>query len=567
MHISKHMHACDRYNFSTLAASIQMATLQLTKESHKDPAKFRITYEDANRVLGEKKTWARADGPALKTLSKVAIIGGGFGGIAAAMRFKKQMKEEDFVIFEKHDQFGGTWWANTYPGCASDIPALWYSFYDELNKNWSELQPPQYEMEEYILQVVKKYKLEEKARCKSAIEKFVWDDENSEWVLHGVNLENGQAIEHRSKIVALARGGLVMPNQFRAKGLENFKGVYMHSALFNHDVSFKGKKVVVIGNGCSGNQLVPALVKDYEPESVVQIVRSKHYIMPPLPSALHKLYQLLLFSRIGLVIVRLLIVFGAELRYPMYAGDGFFARLIRRACTRASLRYMNKYCPDEYKQYIIPDYKIGCKRIIFDKYYMPILRDSRLRIQGGDISHIEEHGVVMKDGTKVPADIIVACTGYDIKENALSAKIIGRNGKDVGELWDEEGGISAYETTMIKGCPNMFLVAGPNSATGHASVVMALENCCSYIMKVTQPILAGKYASVEVLPKAYDNWFVTVQKKLSTAVFGTKFGGCVSWYTEEGVNLTAYPWSQIVYWWRMNHPKWNELVYEKPKQK
>ena len=113
----------------------------------------------------------------------------------------------------------------------------------------------------------------------------------------------------------------------------------------------------------------------------------------------------------------------------------------------------------------------------------------------------------------------------------------------------------------------MFLVAGPNSATGHASVVMAIENCCSYIMKVTQPILAGKYASVEVLPKAYDNWFVTVQKKLSTAVFGTKFGGCVSWYTEEGVNLTAYPWSQIVYWWRMNHPKWNELVYEKPKQK
>lgn len=543
-----------------------MATVQLTRESHKNPEKFRISIDDASAILGDEKKWPRAAGAPVKTLSRVAIVGAGFGGIAAAMRFRKDLKEEDFVIFEKHKEFGGTWWANTYPGCASDIPAVWYSFSDELNKNWSELQPPQYEMEEYILRVVQKHRLAEKARCSTAIEKFVWDGARAEWVLHGVDLNTGRALEHRAQIVALARGGLVMPNHVKVSGLDRFQGAYMHLALFDHTVDFEGKNVVVIGNGCSGNQLVPALLQEYQPASLVQIVRSKHYVMPPLPSALHRLYQLLSFSRLGLMIVRLLIVFGAELRFPMYAGDGFFARLVRRAATRQSLRYMNKYCPDEYKPHLIPDYKIGCKRIIFDKYYMPSLRDPRLRIQGGDISHVDEHAVVMQDGTRIPADIIVACTGYDIVKNHLLADIIGKNGVNVREMWDEEGGVTAYETILVKHCPNMFHLAGPNSATGHASVVMAIENGCSYIMKVCKPILNGKYAAVEPQPQAYDRWFQVVQQSLSKAVFGTKFGGCVSWYAKDGVNFTAYPWSQAVYWWRMNHPKWNELMFTRKKQ-
>ncbi|OVF11310.1 putative acetate kinase [Clavispora lusitaniae] len=42
---------------------------------------------------------------------------------------KKKFDLDDFVVFEKHMQWGGTWWANSYPGCASDIPASWYSIF------------------------------------------------------------------------------------------------------------------------------------------------------------------------------------------------------------------------------------------------------------------------------------------------------------------------------------------------------------------------------------------------------------------------------------------------------
>ena len=50
----------------------------------------------------------------------------------------------------------------TLTGCASDIPALWYSFSFALTSNWSRVQPPQYEMEEYILRVAEQFKLKRK---------------------------------------------------------------------------------------------------------------------------------------------------------------------------------------------------------------------------------------------------------------------------------------------------------------------------------------------------------------------------------------------------------------------
>jgi heterodisulfide reductase subunit A-like polyferredoxin len=115
-----------------------MSVVTITKQSHKDPAKFRVKYEDSKAVIGPGHEVRKNEKlPVIETASNVAIIGGGFSGIASAMRCVDKLKETDFVIFEKYDNFGGTWYANTYPGCASDIPALWYSFSNELNTSWS----------------------------------------------------------------------------------------------------------------------------------------------------------------------------------------------------------------------------------------------------------------------------------------------------------------------------------------------------------------------------------------------------------------------------------------------
>ena len=67
----------------------------------------------------------------------IAIIGAGFSGLGTAIRLRQQ-GIEDFVVLERHDDVGGTWWANTYPGCACDVPSHLYSFSFAPNPDWSQ---------------------------------------------------------------------------------------------------------------------------------------------------------------------------------------------------------------------------------------------------------------------------------------------------------------------------------------------------------------------------------------------------------------------------------------------
>lgn len=542
-----------------------MSTVTLKKVSHTEPQHFRIRYNDAQKVLGPARSVPENDElPTLKSSSKVAVIGAGFAGIGVGINLIKDLAEQDFVIFEKHRNFGGTWWANTYPGCASDIPALWYSYFRELNSNWSRIQPPQYEMEEYILLVVEKYQLRDHAKFGTVITKAHWDDNAQVWELSGRNLDNGQKFVHIARVLASCQGGLVVPKQLQAKGLDDFQGVYMHLGIWNHDVDFKNKRVVVVGNGCSANQVVPALLKDYEVKSIFQISRSRHYIMPPLPWLVYFFYRLLSFSRFGLVFVRWVVATVAESRFPLFKGNVFLAKVVAWINRTVSLHYMRK-APAKYHDMIIPEFKIGCKRLIFDHNYIPSLHDPRLSLTNHEIDHFTKDSIILTDGTEVKADIVVACTGYDIPQSFFGYDIIGRNGFSLNELWHKQG-VSAYKTVLPRNCPNFFFIGGPNSATGHSSVVLAIENGCAYFKKVAGKVLDGTYASVTVKDEVYDNWFTTVQKELSQAVFGSPFGGCTSWYRQDGVNSTVYPWSQIQYWWTMRHPSWKDLDVVKPKE-
>lgn len=526
-----------------------MSTVKLAKASHLDAEKYRIKHEDAMRVLGpDAYLPIDKEKPVISSESKLALIGAGFGGLAASLACKQQMKTDDFVVFDKHYQWGGTWWANVYPGCASDIPALWYSIFSELNKNWSDLRPPQYEMEEYILEVVKKHDLNKHARFGTAVFKTEWLEDEGKWLIHASNVKTGQRFEHKASIILSCQGGLVYPIQLKAPGLDDkFKGKYMHSALWDWGVDFKDKKVVVVGNGCSAAQVIPALMDQLEVKLVTQVFRSKHWIMPPIPNIAYTMYKKLSGTRAGLVFVRWFIAFVAELKYPLYQGNSLLSRVVRWWITRESRKYI-KTAPAKYHDLLMPDYKIGCKRLIYDYKYIPSLQNPKFDLRGSPIKEVLEHEVILQDGTRLEADIIVACTGYNVPTTFYkSYTSIGKNGIGIQDLWKKEG-VTAYKTSMVRDAPNFFFIAGPNSATGHFSVVSAIENCCAFASRVAKPVLEGKAKSVSVKRSAYYEWFQDTQARLSRSVFGSKFGGCVSWYAESGVNATAYPRSQIHYW-------------------
>src|SRR6185436_16601244 len=77
---------------------------------------------------------------------RVGIVGAGFGGLGMAIRLK-QSGIDDFVVWERDADVGGTWWANTYPGCQCDVPSHLYSFSFALNPSWGRTYATQPEIE------------------------------------------------------------------------------------------------------------------------------------------------------------------------------------------------------------------------------------------------------------------------------------------------------------------------------------------------------------------------------------------------------------------------------------
>src|SRR5687767_5972965 len=79
----------------------------------------------------------------------IAVIGTGFSGLGMAIRLKQEAIN-DFVVFEKENDVGGTWRDNTYPGCACDVESNLYSFSFAPNPNWSRLYSAQPEIWRYL---------------------------------------------------------------------------------------------------------------------------------------------------------------------------------------------------------------------------------------------------------------------------------------------------------------------------------------------------------------------------------------------------------------------------------
>ena len=70
----------------------------------------------------------------------IAVVGGGFGGVGAAVMLKRE-GYEDVTVFEKGERVGGVWQHNTYPGAACDIPSHLYEYSFAPNR-WSRRYAP-----------------------------------------------------------------------------------------------------------------------------------------------------------------------------------------------------------------------------------------------------------------------------------------------------------------------------------------------------------------------------------------------------------------------------------------
>ena len=110
----------------------------------------------------------------MSTQRSVAVVGGGFGGVGAAVMLKRA-GYEDVTVFERGDGIGGVWHHNTYPGAACDVPSHLYEFSFEPNPRWSRRYAPQPEIKAYVEHIAQKYGVVDRIRTNTEVRGARWD--------------------------------------------------------------------------------------------------------------------------------------------------------------------------------------------------------------------------------------------------------------------------------------------------------------------------------------------------------------------------------------------------------
>lgn len=367
----------------------------------------------------------------------------------------------------------------------------------------------------------------------------------------------------RAKIVVSGVGGLVEPKTWPKDipGIDDFEGEVLHTARWDSSVDLEGKNVVVIGSGCSAAQVIPELIKPkFNVKSVTQLMRTPPWVQPNLmnPQELRvwEKYSPTLMSNVpGLARAgRSILFFMLEWSFIRMFKNGSISRRQRPLIEQAFLHHMRKLAPEKYHDILTPNYSIGCKRRIIDSDWYVSLQDPNVELSTlaltsvqsksvtiGPEQHYPPGGNAEKGQVKeVPADVIILANGYETNRWLHPLRVIGKGGKDLENVWEERGGAQAYLGLAMDQFPNFFMLFGPNTATGHTSVIFASENAVNYSLKFMKPILDGNVSTYEVTEEAERNWTEKLQNGLQDTVF--RRGTCSSWYqTEGGWNSSTYP--------------------------
>ncbi|MBV5245770.1 NAD(P)/FAD-dependent oxidoreductase [Mycolicibacterium sp. PAM1] len=462
---------------------------------------------------------------AIPDTTTMAIIGAGIAGIAVALAAAEE--GVSFEIFDRNHEVGGTWLTTTYPGIGVDTPSAYYSLSREVNPNWTNYYPQGAEYQDYLVALADKHQLREHIRFGTEVEALWWDEERGQWQIHTVGADGTRSVSHAG-VVVTAAGYLNRPRWPDVKGRDTFAGVSVHSAQWDSSLDLTGKKVAVIGAGCTAVQIVDACVDEVEHLTVFQ--RQPHWVAPrkrpsdDVPE--HRRYlgrHLPYYANWH----RLKSYWAtADNNYPVILQDPKWAaeHLSISPANDVLLQLCRDYIDrtfgagSELAKKVTPDFAPYGKRIIRDPggYYAALTRD-HVDVEASEPAEINARGIVTADGRQIDLDVIIYATGYHL-DFLSTVDIRGRDGRKLSEEWGDSP--RAYRGGTVPGFPNLFITSAPNYSPGHgAGANFSMEVLAHYIIECLQLMALRGATTMEVTREAYENYVAGIDEAMSRTVW------------------------------------------------
>ena len=359
------------------------------------------------------------------------IIGGGQGGIGLGARLRRLGVPT--IIVEKNPRPGDSW-RNRYKSLCLHDP-VWYDHmpYLPYPDHWPVFAPKD-KIGDWLEMYTKVMELNywNSTVCKKA----EYDEASGEWTVHVER--DGKPVVLKPKQLVLATGMSAVPNIPDIPGMDSFKGDIHHSSKHPGGDKYAGKKAVVIGSNNSAHDICADLWEHGADVTMVQ--RSSTHIARSetlMDLALGGLYSEQAVAN-GMTTHKADMIFASlpyrilpALQVPVYAAmkerdKDLYDRLEK-------VGFMLDFGED--------DSGLFCKYLRRGSgYYIDVgaselIANGDIKLKTGQTECITETGVMLADGTEIPADVIVLATGYG-SMNGWAAQLINQDVADkVGKCW------------------------------------------------------------------------------------------------------------------------------------
>ena len=468
---------------------------------------------------------------------KTLIIGAGFGGICMGVKLKGR-GDDDFVIVEKADEVGGTWRENTYPGAECDIASALYSYSFAPNPAWDFKWAKQKQIHAYQKEITKNYGLYDHIQFGRTVVSTVFND--GVWA---TTFSDGDVIT--SQFLVSAIGQLHVPKTPEIEGASDFGGAQFHSARWDPDFDYAGKRVAVIGNAASAIQLIPEVAETAGHLTVYH--RTPNWIIPKKDRA---------YSRLEKWLGKRIPALGKLYRFGLFAqGEYFVWRIIQGKPlakwfgTQWVKMGLRKHVKDsDLRAKMLPDYPMGARRILLSDKIYPAFARGNVDVVMDGIERFNETGIITKDGVDRAHDLTVYATGFHTNPFLKDIDVTGEGDLRLRDHWAD--GATAYMGIMTAGFPNLFVLYGPNTNTGHTSIIYKLENQVGYVLQLMDKTVS----KISVKPDAEAEFSNEMQTRLEKLAWSKVDA---SWYKVGDKVPNNWPGSALEYKRRNKTPIWD----------
>lgn len=488
---------------------------------------------------------------------ETVIVGAGFSGIGTAIQLDRAGMP-DYLIIEAGEEPGGTWYWNTYPGIAVDIPSFSYQFSFEKSTAWSRTYAPGHELKAYAAHCVDKYALRPKIRFGTRVRSAEFDDAEGIWRL---TMESEDSTtEVTARYLVNASGVLTVPKLPDIPGVDSFAGITMHTARWDHGQDLTGKRVAIIGTGASAVQVIPEIAPIVKQLSVFQ--RTPIWCFPKFDVPLSKAARAMMRLPFGQTVQRFISQAYVELTFPL-AAQYFTVNPMAKRMGSLGEAYLRKQVDDpEVRDKLTPRYAVGCKRPGFHNTYLSTFNRDNVELITEPIDKITGSGVATDDGALREVDVLILATGFKVldTENVPTFPVIGPGGLSLARFWDENR-MQAYEGVSVPGFPNFFTVFGPYGYVG-SSYFALIEAQTGHIVRCLEAARGRGATRVEVRREANDRYFAEMMRKRHRQIFWQDSCRLAnSYYFDKHGDVPLRPASTVEAHWRSRRFPMNDYMF------